>query len=177
MNFSGKISRKEIRTNGHNCHSICYQNTRPSKISMAVSFFSASLSLPKHHPLISTPQNLPRKRNLRLIGRSSSDSDEVCIHTCSRDYRKMCWRFLNFLFHIRNLMLRIICWMLRFQLGMDFPSAGVRNFLNRSLCSLREMLGFMNWGFSVFGTGKYSDERSPADEWFKQGKIVSSNCK
>lgn len=61
--------------------------------------------------------------------------------------------------------------------GDGFSFSGGKNFLNRSVCSLREMLGFINWGFSVFLTGKYSDEPSPADEWFKQGKIVSSNCK
>ncbi|XP_057782868.1 uncharacterized protein LOC131000802 [Salvia miltiorrhiza] len=86
---------------------------------MALSFFSASASLPlpKHHPLISTPQNLPRKRNRRLICRSSSDSDE--------DYL------------------------------LDAPVS-------------------IGDGFSFSG-GKYSDEPSPADEWFKQGKIVKAH--
>ncbi|KAH6810914.1 alpha/beta-Hydrolases superfamily protein [Perilla frutescens var. frutescens] len=84
---------------------------------MAACFFSASLSLPKHHPLISTPQNVISKRNLRLLCRSSSDSNE--------DYL------------------------------LDAPVS-------------------VGDGFSFSG-GKYSDEPSPADEWFKQGKIVKAH--
>ncbi|XP_041995519.1 cis-3-alkyl-4-alkyloxetan-2-one decarboxylase-like isoform X1 [Salvia splendens] len=85
---------------------------------MALCFFSASLSLPTRHPLISTPQNIPRKRNLPLICRSSSDSDE-------EDYL------------------------------LDAPVS-------------------IGDGFSFSG-GKYSDEPSPADQWFKQGKIVKAH--
>ncbi|KAL1558712.1 cis-3-alkyl-4-alkyloxetan-2-one decarboxylase [Salvia divinorum] len=84
---------------------------------MALCFFSASLPLPKRHPLISTPQYIPRKRNLPLICRSNSDSDE--------DYL------------------------------LDAPVS-------------------IGDGFSFSG-GKYSDEPSPADEWFKQGKIVKAH--
>ncbi|KAG6418016.1 hypothetical protein SASPL_120214 [Salvia splendens] len=79
--------------------------------------FSASLSFPKRHPLISTPHNISRKRNLPLICRSNSDSDE--------DYL------------------------------LDAPVS-------------------IGDGFSFSG-GKYSDEPSPADEWFKQGKIVKAH--
>ncbi|XP_047938772.1 cis-3-alkyl-4-alkyloxetan-2-one decarboxylase [Salvia hispanica] len=84
---------------------------------MALCFFSASLSFPKRHPLISTPHNIPRKRNLPLICRSNSDSDE--------DYL------------------------------LDAPVS-------------------IGDGFSFSG-GKYSDEPSPADAWFKQGKIVKAH--
>ncbi|KAG5514901.1 hypothetical protein RHGRI_036075 [Rhododendron griersonianum] len=50
--------------------------------------------------------------------------------------------------------MRIICWTLQFQLGMDFLSVELY-FLSR--------------------TGKYSDGPNPADEWFRRGKIVKAH--
>ncbi|KAL8531404.1 hypothetical protein ACS0TY_008134 [Phlomoides rotata] len=43
---------------------------------MAICLSSASLSLPKHHPLISTPQSLPRNRRSLIPRRSSNDPNE-----------------------------------------------------------------------------------------------------
>ncbi|KAL8549161.1 hypothetical protein ACS0TY_008136 [Phlomoides rotata] len=43
---------------------------------MAICLSSASLSLPKHHPLISTPQSLPRNRRSPIPRRSSNDPNE-----------------------------------------------------------------------------------------------------